>query len=109
MMSIKSRDSAETRAQAREKIGELLDAVGLEKFNSKKLDRLTILWRRVIYLEQRIATAPAGKTFRYDEAEVAALRWIVSQAINQEAEIKRLREDIKQLRAQLQERGKGEK
>lgn len=107
-MSAKRSDFAETRAQARQKIRELLDAVGIEKINGKKLDYLTTIWRRIIYLEKRIADAAReGKILHYDEHEVAAIRWAVSQAINQEAEIKRLREDIERLRVELQERGKG--
>lgn len=104
-MSGKSHDFA---AQAREKIGELLDAVGIEKINSEKLYYLTTLWRRVIYLERKINDAASErKILRHDETEVAAIRWIVSQTINQEAELKRLREDMKKLRGELQERRKG--
>lgn len=93
----------ELRAQARVKVQELLDAVGLEKINGKKRDYLVTLWRRVIYLEQKIASAAReGKIFRYDEAEAAALKWLVSQTINQEAEIKRVREELRERRKEEQ-------
>lgn len=91
----------ELRAQAREKIKELLKAVGIENINSTKRYYLVSLLRRAIYLEQKIADAAhEGKVLRHDETEVAAIRWLVSQTINQEAEIKRLR-------GELQERKKG--
>lgn len=98
---------SELRAQAREKIKELLDAVGIEKINGKKHYYLINLLRRAIYLEQRIAIAHEGKSLYFDKAEATAIQWLVSQTINQEAELKRLREDMKKLRGELQERRKG--
>ncbi|MBU6414922.1 hypothetical protein KGQ34_01595 [Patescibacteria group bacterium] len=82
------------RAEAREKITELLAEVGLE-LKSWKVKRLTILWRRVTWLKKRIASASEeGKVLHYDENEAMATEWAVNHIIVLEEEIKRLREEI---------------
>jgi hypothetical protein len=84
---------------ARAKVMELLGEVGLE-LNGKKREFLATLQRRANWLEARTTKARSeGRALHYDEAELAATKWAVSQAIVQEAELKRLREDIKRLRA----------
>lgn len=101
-MGANGHNFAETRARAHAKINELRETVGLERFHTKKMDYLSTLWRRAMYLEQRTAAATReGKILRHDETELAALRWIIPQTIHQEAEIKRLR-------AELRESKKGE-
>lgn len=91
---------------ARQKVAELLDAVGLD-MNRTKRELLAILARREAWIQKRIQSmATEGKIHHHDEGEVKALSWAVNHIIVQEAEMKRLREDIKRLRVQLQERGK---
>lgn len=92
---------------ARQKVAELLKTVGLDMGREKR-ELLAILMRRATWVQKRIQSMAAqGETHRYDEEEVKALNWAINQVIVQEAEMKRLREDIKQFRTQLQERGKG--
>lgn len=93
---------------ARRKVTELLKTVGLD-MNREKRELLAILARRAAWVEKRIQSMAAEGKIRHlhDEEEVKALNWAINQVIVQEAEMKRLREDIKQFRTQLQERGKG--
>lgn len=86
---------------ARQKVAKLLEAVGLDMSRAKR-KFLEILARRAAWVQKRIQSmAEEGKTHLYDKEEVEALNWAINQVIVQEAEIKRLREDIKQLHAKL--------
>lgn len=88
---------------ARRKVAELLEAVGLE-MNRAKRELLAILARRAAWVQKRIQSlSAAGKTHLHDEGEVGALNWAINQVIVQEAEIKRLREDKEQLREEVQQ------
>lgn len=86
---------------AREKIEKLLEEVGLD-LNGKKREHLVALQRRAKWLETRTENARnSGKVLHYDEAELAATKWAVIQIIVLEAEIKRLREDQKDLETEV--------
>lgn len=92
---------------ARAKVAKLLEVVGLKDINRAKRELLAILERRRAWVQKRIQSMAAQGTIHlYDEEEVGALKWVINQVINQEAELKRLRGDIKQLRAEPQERGR---
>lgn len=91
---------------ARQKVTELLEIVGLD-MNRAKRELLAMLARREAWVQKRIQSMAAeGKTHLYDEEEAKALNWAINQIIVQEAELKRLRDDIKQLRTQLHEHEK---
>lgn len=94
----------EELVEARVKINELLSEVGLE-LKSWKFKRLTILWRRVAWLKKRIASAgEEGKVLHYDEDEAMATEWAVHHIVILEEEIKRLREEIADIK-----KGEGKK
>lgn len=84
---------------ARQKVAELLEVVGLE-MNRAKRELLAILARRAAWVEKRIQSMAAEGKIRHlhDEEEVKALNWAMNQVVVQEAELKRLREDKEQLR-----------
>ncbi len=85
-------------AEAREKLKELLDNVGLE-LNSKKRERLAFLLRRAAWIRKRIQSLSAeGKIHHYDGMDAVTNEWAVNHIIIQEAEIKRLREEITNLK-----------
>ncbi len=83
-------------AEAREKVKELLEEVGLE-LNSKKRERLAFLWRRAAWIRKRIQSLAAeGKVHHYDEMEAVSNEWAVSHIIILEEEVKRLRDMLQE-------------
>lgn len=84
--------------EAREKLKEQLEEVGLE-LNSKKRERLAFLLRRAAWVRKRIESLAAeGRVHHYDEMEAVVNEWAVSHIIVLEEEVKRFREEITNLK-----------